>query len=228
VSNFNVLGVVLEVDRDLLLHNGGGPLFGVVAETVVAGKIPVRLERVGRPEIKNVILSKKEFDEINRDLEIRDLYNLEDAFHLSKEYRGVYRARLNANLAAIDCLDGKRDWPLGPDGTHPLTDLLLDDYLVVDVSRPFSANGCLEIEHAVLEGRPHQTCGGRWFNDDVMDTLYTLLINAAQGPRINDGVDRATVPASEVFPYLMPPNPVKVSELQLGAVGASLGIEGSS
>lgn len=38
-----------------------------------------------------------------------------------------------------------------------------------------------------------------------MDTLYTLLINAGNGPRVSDGVDRATGPASDVFPYLEPP-----------------------
>ena len=179
----------------------------MVGETVVAGKLPIRIERFGRPEIKNVIMSMKEFDQVNRDLEIRDLYNLEDAFHMSKDYRGAYRARLNANLAAIDRLDGKTDWPLGPDGAHPLTDLLLDDYLVVDVSKPYAENSYFEIERAVLEGRPHETCGGRSLNDDVMDTLYTLLINAGNGPRISDGVDQATEPASDVFPYLAPPNP---------------------
>ena len=40
-----------------------------------------------------------------------------------------------------------------------------------------------------------------------MATIYTLLVNAGNGPRISDGVDRATVPASDVFPYLAPPNP---------------------
>ena len=197
-------------------RNGGPPLFGVVGETVVAGKLPIRLERFGRPEIKNVIMSMKQFDQVNRDLEIRDLYNLEDAFHMSKDYRGAYRARLNANLAAIDRLDGKTDWPLGPDGTHPLTDLLLADYLVVDVSKPFAENSFFEIERAVLEGRPHETCGGRSLNDDVMDTLYTLLINAGNGPRISDGVHQATVPASDVFPYLAPPNPSVPTTPQAG------------
>ena len=89
------------------------------------------------------ILAQKEFDPVNRDLEIRDLYNLEDAFHLSKDYGGAYRARLNANLAVWDRLDGKTDWPLGPDGAHPLTELLLADYMVVDVSRPYSDDGLL-------------------------------------------------------------------------------------
>jgi hypothetical protein len=205
-TDFNVLSVVVEVDCATLLQRGG-PLFGVVGETVVAGKVPIRLERVGRPEIKNVIMFMKGFDQVNRDLEIRDLYNLEDPFHMSRDYRGAYRARLNANLAAIDRLDGKTDWPLAADGAHPLTELLLDDYLVVDVSKPFADDGCLEIERALLEGRPHETCGGRSLNDDVMDTLYTLLINAGNGPRISDGVDQATQPASDIFPYLAAPNP---------------------
>jgi hypothetical protein len=207
LAGCNVLSIVIESDCQPLLQGGRAPLFAVVGETVVAGKLPIRLERVGRPEIKNVILSRREFDQVNRDLEVRDLYNLEDAFHLSREYRGVYRARLNANLAAWDRLDEKTDWPLGPDGAHPLTELLLADYLVVDVSKPFAPDSYFEIERTTLQGRPHETCGGRWLNDDVMDTLYTLLINAGNGPRISDGVHQATAPASERFPYLAAPNP---------------------
>lgn len=207
LAGTNVMSIVVEIDGDLLRQGDRGPIFGAVAETVVAGKLPVRIERVGRPEIKNVLMSLKDFDQVNRDLEVRDLYNLEDAFHMSKDYRGVYRARLNANLAALDRLDGKCDWPTGPDSLHPLTELFLADYLVMDVSKPFAANSYLEIERAVLDGRPHQTCGGRSLNDDVMDTIYTLLINAGNGPRISDGVDGPTVPAFDVFPYLQQPNP---------------------
>ncbi len=217
-TNFNCLSIVVEVDSTLLLQENRGPSFGVVGETVVAGKIPVRLERFGRPEMKNVIMGNKEFDQVNRDLEIRDPYNLEDAFHLSKDYRGAYRARLNANLARFDCLDGKVDWPLLPDGSHPLTELLLADYMVVDLEKPFNEDGCLEIERAVLAGRPHATCGGRSLNHDFMDTLYNWLINADHGPRISDGVDQATQPASDLFPYLMPPNPVPATELHIQAV----------
>ena len=103
-----LLGLVVEVDCELLLQRGGGPLLGVVGETVVAGKLPIRIDRFGRPEIKNVIMGMKKFDQVNRDLEIRDLYNLEDAFHMSKDYRGAYRARLNANLA-VDRSPGRQD-----------------------------------------------------------------------------------------------------------------------
>ena len=48
----------------------------------------VRIERVGRPEVKNLLLAPKQFDPVNRDLEIRDIYNMEDGFHLADGYIG--------------------------------------------------------------------------------------------------------------------------------------------
>ena len=66
---------------------------------------------MGRPEVKNMMLAPKDFDPVNRDLEIRDLYNMDDAFHLGDSYAGAFRARLDANLAFWDGLDGKADWP---------------------------------------------------------------------------------------------------------------------
>jgi hypothetical protein len=202
----NVLSLVVEVDCERVL--GGAELVGVVAETLTRGKLAVRLERVGRPEMKNLMLAPKRFDQVNRDLEIRDLYNMEDAFQLTPAYQGAYRARLNANLAFWDGLDGNQDWPAGQNGAHPLTELLLADFLIVDVTKPYAEQGSfLEIELATREARPHQTCGGRALNDDVMDTIFTLLINAGNGPRIRDGVDQATRPAARTFPYLASPNP---------------------
>jgi len=211
---FNTLSIVVEADCRRWLHSGRGPLLAVVGETVVAGKLPIRIERIGRPEVKNAILSMKEFDQVNRDLEVRDLYNLEDAFHMSKDYGGVYRSRMHANLALFDRMDGKTDWPLGPDGAHPLTELLLADYLVVDPTRPYATDGFFEIEQATLQGRAHQTCGGRSLNDDVMDTLYTLLVNAGNGARVSDGVDCPATPVSDAFPYLAPPTSLPRGNLQ--------------
>ena len=147
----NVLSLVIEIDSRLL---GGAGLVGVVAETLTRGTVNVRIERVGRPEVKNMMLAPKEFDPVNRDLEIRDLYNMEDAFHLGDSYGGAYRARLNANLAFWDGLDGKVDWPPDEDGNHPLTDLVLADFLVVDVTKPYVEQGSfLEIELAARRGR---------------------------------------------------------------------------
>ena len=66
-------------------------MVAVVAETVTRGVFHVRIERVGRPEVKNMMLGPKQFDSVNRDLEIRDLYNSEDVFNLQDDYVGAYR-----------------------------------------------------------------------------------------------------------------------------------------
>jgi hypothetical protein len=128
LTGLNILALVVEIDTRPWVQDGRGPLFGVVAETVAAGPLPIRIERFGRPEIKNVLLTQTGYDKVNSEMELRDLYNLEDTFHMSGDYRPAYAARIDANLAFYDRLDGKSDWELGPDGRHPLTDLLLNDY----------------------------------------------------------------------------------------------------
>src|SRR4029450_7684869 len=187
VNGANVLSVILELDVATALGPDTGPLVAVVGETVTAGGHPVRLERMGRPEIKNFILQDKKFDTVNRDLELRDLYNAEDAFAVSPAYAGAYRARLNANLPFFDRLDGRIDWPPNEHGNHPLTEVLLAAFPVCDPSTPFTDGGFLEIERAVLSGRPHTTCGGRPLNDDIVDILYTLLVSGLEGAPVSGG-----------------------------------------
>ena len=98
---------------------------------------------------------------------------------------------------------------------HPLTKLLLADFMVVDVSKPYVEDSYLEIERALLKGASHVTCGGRSPNDDIGDTLLTMLINAGNGPRISDGVDGQAVRASRAFPYLAPPDPNPPARIEL-------------
>jgi hypothetical protein len=201
----NVLSLVVEIDCARFL--GETKLVGVIAETLTRGKFNVRIERVGRPEVKNMLLAPKQFDPVNQDLEIRDLYNMEDGFHLAEAYKGAYRARFDANLAFWDGLDGKTDWPVNGNG-HPLTELCLADYLVVDASRPYVEQGSfLEIERAARDKRPHETCGGRALNDDVMDSFFTFIITGDNGEPVRDGVDQSSRPCAETFPYLAAANP---------------------
>ena len=116
--------------------------------------------------------------------------------------------RVSAGPATTRRSSNSTDWPANGDGRHPLTDLVLADFLVVDVTRPYAAQGSfLEIELAARRGEAHATCGGRALNDDVMDGLFTLLVNAGKGPVIRDGVDSSSRPASRTFPYLSAPNP---------------------
>ena len=37
--------------------------------------------------------------------------------------------------------------------------------------------------------------------------LYALIVGAGNSPRVGDGVDQATLRASQSFPYLATPNP---------------------
>ena len=51
---------------------------------------------------------------------------------------------------------------VGSDGAHPLTEVILADYLVVDVAKMYAEQGSfLEIELAARRGEGHRTCGGR-------------------------------------------------------------------
>jgi hypothetical protein len=200
----NTLAIVVELDIAAVL-GAEGPLFAIVGETARSGPFAVRFERFGRTEVKNFLLMLGAFDPVNKGVDLRDLFNQEDAFHLGPAYQQAYRSRMSSNLAFYDRLDGKTDWPLDEHGAHPLTELLLADFMVVDVSKPFSETSYLEIEQSMLRGEPHKTCGGRPLNEDATDKYLTMLVNNGNGPAVSDGVDQATVPATNVFPYLAAP-----------------------
>jgi hypothetical protein len=204
----DVLSIVVELPIAPIIERFNGvTLIGAIAEDVVTrrGK-PIRIERLGRPEIKNFLLAYPMRDPRANGIELRDLYNKEDAFAVSKEYGPLYESRLDANLAFLDQLDGKTVWPLGPDGRHPVRDLLIGDFLILDLAHPFSPGNFLEIERAILGNRSHESCGGRWLDDDILDEMLTLFVNGGRGERLGDGVDGSTKPASLSFPYVREPN----------------------
>jgi hypothetical protein len=212
------LTIVVETPMAPIIERfSGATLIGVTAENLVTRKgKPIRIERLGRPEIKNLILQNTTRDPRTKGVELRDLYNREDAFALSKEYRPLYESRLDANLAFFDRLDDKTAWPLGADGRHPLRNLLIDDYLVLDLAHPFAPGKFLEIERSMLDGRQHRSAGGRWLDDDIVDEMLTLYVNGGQGERFGDGVDAATKPPSLTFPYVREPN--KRADLPVPAI----------
>ncbi|HWY14671.1 MAG TPA: DUF4331 family protein [Rhizomicrobium sp.] len=204
----DVLAIVAEVPLAPIVKSFDGvTLIGAIAEDIVTrrGK-PIRIERLGRPEIKNFVLANATRDARTKAIELRDLYNREDTFALSPVYRPMYESRLDANLAFFDGLDGATAWAPVPDGHHPLRDLLIDDYLILDLAHPFAPGRFLEIEKAIISNLPHQSAGGRWLSDDILDDLLTLMVNGGEGERLGDGVDAPTKPASLLFPYVREPN----------------------
>ncbi|MBV8106340.1 MAG: DUF4331 family protein [Hyphomicrobiales bacterium] len=208
VQSRDVLSIVVELPFAPIVERFRGvTLVGAVAEMIVpvAAK-PIRIERLGRPEIKNFVLASTLHDPRTKGVELRDLYNREDAFALSEAYRPLYESRLDANLAFYGSLDGETAWPLGPGGRHPLRDLLINDYLILNLAKAFAPGGFLEIERALLEGRPHTSSGGRWLEDDILDDMLTLFVNGGRGERLGDGVDGPTNPPTRTFPYVTKPN----------------------
>jgi hypothetical protein len=204
----DVLSIVVEVPVGPIVERfGGTTLIGAIAENSAArnGK-PTRIERLGRPEIKNFVLASPVRDERTKGLELRDIYNKEDAFALSEERRPQYESRLDANLAFFDTLDGKTAWPPGADGQHPLRDLLINDFLILDLAHSFALGSFLEIERSLLNNRPHQSAGGRWLDEDILDEMLTLFVNGGHGERLGDGVAGATKPGSLSFPHVRKPN----------------------
>jgi hypothetical protein len=208
VQSRDVLAIVVEVPIAPIIQCFGGiTLVGAIAEDIVTrrGK-PIRIERFGRAEIKNVMLLNPTRDPRTKDIELRDLYNREDAFAVSKEYSSLYESRLDANLAFWDGLDGSTAWPLQPDGRHPLRDLLIGDFQILDLARAFAPGNYLEIERSIAADRPHETAGGRWLDDDIVDEMLTWFVNGGRGDRFSDGVDAPTKPARLAFPYVREPN----------------------
>ncbi|MBV9174565.1 MAG: DUF4331 family protein [Chloroflexi bacterium] len=208
VGNRDVLSIVAEVPLAPIIERFDGvTLVGGLAENIVPRLTrPIRIERLGRPEIKNFVLQSTTHDPRTLGIELRDLYNREDAFAISNEYRPLYESRVDANLAFFDSLDEHTAWPLGSDGRHPLRDLLIHDYLVLDLAHGFTPGHFLEIERAMLDRRPHQTSGGRWLDDDILDEMLTLFVNGGRGERLGDGVDLPTKRSGRTFPYVCGPN----------------------
>ena len=180
----------------------------VIGETLTRGKVMVRMERTGRPEVKNLLLAPKPFDPVNRDLEIRDLYNSEDAFCLGETYQGAYRARLNANLRFWDGLDGKADWPDLENGS-PSLDGTGAGRLPGCGSNPTLRRTRLLFGDRTCRPRGPLTSDLRRQKSQRRRDGHPVYAVGERGQRspIRDGVDQASVPATAVFPYLAALNP---------------------
>ena len=160
VESRDVLSIVVEIpSAPIVKLFGGVTLIAAISENVVTrrGK-PLRLERLGRPEIKNVLMANTTRDSRTKGVELRDLYNREDAFALSREYRPLYESRLDANLAFFDALDGELAWPTAADWRHPLRDLFMRDFLILDLAHEFAPGGFLEIERALIDEPAASEC----------------------------------------------------------------------
>ena len=215
----NVLCIVIEFDTRHVLNPAKGSLFGAIAETVPvpqpAGRIghpPARIDWIGRAEQTNVRLNNPGMSEVD---DIRDLWNQQTPFAISKALQPLFLQRLKDSFADWDMRDGKADWT--PEALAANANVFLDDFLLFDVAKPITDDSHLEIEKSTIDGRPYETGGGRTVDANSIDILLTWLVNHDR-EFLQGGATGATKPGMKVFPYLATPN----SELQSVAKSVSL------
>ncbi|WP_372367044.1 DUF4331 family protein [Candidatus Uabimicrobium sp. HlEnr_7] len=208
----NVLAIVVELDVNQLFGKNANPMFGIAGHTervTFQGtkKVMLSVDRVGRPEVTNFIMGQ--FSISNPDLNaVKKQWNAEaNSFSLTKSKSGLYRKTIEEGLASMDLKDtglssNGKDWP----SPHPLTDIFMNDFLIVDTSKQGDVNSSnyFEIELSRYENRGHKSCGGRTPNEDFVDTMLTLLINGPdrKKPHRGDGIKGQPRPATNTFPYL--------------------------
>jgi Polyketide cyclase / dehydrase and lipid transport/Domain of unknown function (DUF4331) len=203
----NVLCIVVELDTARVLDPAKGSLFGAIAETVpvpqTRGRIshPVaRIDWVGRPEQTNIRLDNPGLSGAD---DIRDLWNQQTPFAISKELQPMFLQRLKESFADWDMRDGKADWT--PEALAANASVFLDDFLLFDVAKPITDQSHLEIEKSTLYGRSYATGGGRTVDANVIDLLLTWLVNRDR-EFLQGGATSATKPGMKVFPYFGTPN----------------------
>src|SRR5215471_17270030 len=218
LQNDNVLCIVVDLDTRRVLDPTKGSLFGVIAETIPTeppGRIghPVaRIDWVGRPEQTNVRLNNPALFGLD---DIRDLWNQQTPFAISKELQPLFLQRLKDSFTDWDMRDGKADWT--PEALAANANVFLDDFLLFDVAKPITDQSHLEIEKSTLNGRPYETGGGRTVDANVIDILLTWLVNRDR-EFLQGGATGATKPGMKVFPYFGTPN----TELQTVAESVEL------
>lgn len=213
----NALALVLDVEVKKLFPNNPPSLLALAAESTTqdSATAPLRrLDRIGRPELTNITLVGHD-DEAD----LRDQYNTDRPFAVPSDHASAYRERVAKNIAFYDRIDERSDWT--DKDRLALADLLVDDFLVVDVARPCDGSTYFEIERGLLTRAEHKSCGGRKPADDVMDVLYGLYAGGLGGKPIRDGVDHPSQRISEQFPYLAAPDTSASSAVKTTTLGHS-------
>jgi hypothetical protein len=165
-----------------------------------------QVDRAGRPLVAMLLMPPS----------LEDDYNAAPTFDtpLSRTLEDALSSRLGA-LDTIGLADGGQDptdW-IVPDGAvHPLLPIVSLDALLIDPALSSSlsdggfASTYFDLEReALLPDAGHSTCGGRTPNDDVVDSMLTLLVTRNRAP-IAQGISGPAKPAATVFPYFADPN----------------------
>jgi hypothetical protein len=215
----NVLAIVIEFDTQRVLNPSEGSLFGVIAETTPLpgraspiGVNPPRYDWVARPEQTNMRLNNPGIQGTD---DLRDLWNQQTPFAIAEDLKPVFHHKLVESLTNWDMRDGKADWSSG--ALHAAANVYLDDFMLIDVSKPIDDTSFFEIEKSAIRGKPYITGGGRTVDANVIDIMVTWMVNDDR-EFMQGGATSATKPGLKVFPYEASPN----TELQTVADSVDL------
>jgi hypothetical protein len=214
-DGLNVMSIVLEVPITDVANNGDRPeadsdgpnsVIGIYAassrqeEKVLRSDGDpqtsgdwVQVSRLGLPLVNEVLNPLEDKDLYNRTHPVDDVANFGDNI-LFPELPGLLSAVLGLDCAPTP-KEGRTDIVglLSPNGTTPADLLRLN----------------------ITEGQTFHDIAfpnGRWLEDDVTDTLLTVLCNS--GDPVGDGVDKNDLPFSQEFPYLASPHSGNPSIIQ--------------
>ncbi|NQZ06932.1 MAG: DUF4331 family protein [Algicola sp.] len=201
MSKINALSIVLELKMSDYFKDGKNSLYAIAGQTLTQdrdGAQVRQLDRIGRPEITNVTMVSHD------NTDYRDDYNQQTPFEVAAAQQKIFKQRIFDNVLYFDNLDSVKNWT--DDRAAALSELLVNDFLVVDINKSCHGDDFFAIEMAMLNNQPQTSCGGRKLTDDIMDRLFTLYINADQGAMVRDGVDAPYRKVSKEFPYLVEPD----------------------
>ncbi len=168
------------------------------------------IDREGRPTVNTALNHSFDINAATKGA-AKDAYNQDQGV---AGWPAAYAPQFEANLAVLDSLstttapgDGcgsQLGYGSGSGGYSTLAGALADDRLYVNTAGATCA-AFLAVEANALAVLPNNDCGGRRPNDDVINTIYSVVA-AGQISGVSDGVDAPSSPASTTFPYLAAPH----------------------
>lgn len=142
---------------------------------------PGQVDRNGRPGVNTVTINVLP----NTGTALKEAYNRASD---PTTWAAQFQAEMQANLAALDTLDGVVGNALLPAAT--LASVLVDDRLIIDTSKP-NCDAYLAVELGL------DSCGGRTLARDVIDDSLGAIV----GPGVSDNVANDSVFLTD-FPFM--------------------------
>lgn len=143
-----------------------------------------QIDREGRPAINTATINV-----------LGPANGLKDTYNRAPDPAGwaaAFQAEIQANLTALDTLDGTSGNALLPPAT--LASVLVDDRMVIDTRIP----GCGQ--YLAVELQVPNQCGGRTIDRDIIDDSLGAIV----GPGVSDNVGFESEVLAD-FPFVAPP-----------------------